>query len=225
MTESEWLTSVNAPAMIAALSGKGSERLWRLFAVACARRVEPLMRDDRSRKALEVADRFADGLATREELKVARAQAEAAAHQARYDEYLDEVRANFCWDAGQQAAHAATCAAAAALQCVAEDIGNKPGGQATVIGEELQDPYLLREIFGNPFRWTTLDPVWLSRPDRAVVEIAEAIYAESAFDRMPILGDALEEAGCTDADVLDHCRHSDEHVRGCWVVDLLLGRG
>ena len=78
MTEAEWRVSVNPQKMIAALSGKGSERLWRLFAVACTRRVEHLMRDPRSRKALAVAERFADGAATREELTVARIQAAVA---------------------------------------------------------------------------------------------------------------------------------------------------
>jgi hypothetical protein len=54
--------------------------------------------------------------------------------------------------------------------------------------------------------------------------MAEVIYADSAFDRLPVLADALEEAGCTISDILDHCRGPGPHVRGCWVVDLLLGK-
>jgi hypothetical protein len=57
-----------------------------------------------------------------------------------------------------------------------------------------------------------------------VKALAEKIYSERAFDRMPVLGDALEEAGCTVRDVLEHCRNGGEHVRGCWVVDLVLGK-
>jgi hypothetical protein len=222
MTEAEWLVSVSPRKMIAALNGKGSDRLWRLFAVACAHRVERQMRDDRSRKALEVAERFADGAATKEELRVARVHAEEAVQQARYDEYMDEERAKFRWDDEYQAVYEARCAAEAVLQCVAEDIGNKPGGQVAVIAERFQLPDLLREIFGNPFRWTIIDPLWLSRNDRAVVKLAEWIYDERAFSRLPILADALEDAGCGDTEILSHCRVTGDHVRGCWVLDLVL---
>lgn len=80
---------------------------------------------------------------------------------------------------------------------------------------------LIRDIFGNPFRPVAADPSWLLPK---MVGLAQGIYGERAFDRMPILADALEKAGCADADILGHCRRPDEHVRGCWVVDLLLGK-
>ena len=80
---------------------------------------------------------------------------------------------------------------------------------------------LLHCIFGNPFRPATLDP---ARRTATVTSLAQAIYNERAFDRLPILADALEDAGCTSADVLSHCRSGGEHVRGCWVVDLVLGK-
>jgi len=81
---------------------------------------------------------------------------------------------------------------------------------------------LIRDIFGNPFRSIFVDSTWLTP---TVVAIATAIYEDRAFDRLPILADALEEAGCTNADVLLHCRQPGEHVRGCWVVDLVQGKG
>jgi hypothetical protein len=81
---------------------------------------------------------------------------------------------------------------------------------------------LIRDIFGNPFRPVTLDP---SRLTSTVVTLAEGIYADRAFDRLPILADALQDAGCDDAEVLGHCRGEGPHVRGCWVVDLVLGKG
>jgi len=81
---------------------------------------------------------------------------------------------------------------------------------------------LLRDIFGNPFRPVTVDPAWQTA---TVVALAEAIYADRAFDRLPILADALEEAGCLNGDLLNHCRQPGEHVRGCWAVDLLLSKG
>ena len=73
---------------------------------------------------------------------------------------------------------------------------------------------MLRDIFGNPFRPVAFAPAWRS-PD--AVGLAGAIYAERAFDRLPILADALEEAGCDNADVLAHLRGDGPHVRGCWV--------
>jgi hypothetical protein len=80
----------------------------------------------------------------------------------------------------------------------------------------------VRDIFGNPFRPVAVDPGWLTS---TVVALARGIYDDRAFERMPILADALEDSGCDHADVLAHCRGAEAtHVRGCWVVDLLLGK-
>ena len=80
----------------------------------------------------------------------------------------------------------------------------------------------LRDIVGNPFRPVAVDPGWLTS---TVVDLARGIYAERAFDRLPILADALQDAGCENADILGHCRDPQAvHVRGCWVVDLVLGK-
>ncbi len=80
----------------------------------------------------------------------------------------------------------------------------------------------IRDIFGNPFRPVARDPAWLTSD---VLALAGGIYEEKAFDRMPILADALQDAGCDNDDVLNHCRDTQlAHVRGCWVVDLLLGK-
>jgi hypothetical protein len=83
---------------------------------------------------------------------------------------------------------------------------------------------LLRDIFGNPFRPLTAPPGGLPWNAGVVPKLAQAIYDERAFDRLPILADALEEAGCDDRDILAHCRGGSEHVHGCWVVDLSLGK-
>jgi hypothetical protein len=80
---------------------------------------------------------------------------------------------------------------------------------------------LLRDIFGNPFRRVAIDPRWLTS---SVLDLARAIYDDRAFERMPVLADALMDAGCDNDDILDHCRGDGVHVRGCWVVDLLLGK-
>jgi hypothetical protein len=82
---------------------------------------------------------------------------------------------------------------------------------------------LLRDIVGPPVP-PAIQGTWLSRNGGAVRSLAEVIYEERAFDRLPILADALEDAGCTDDALLDHCRGPGPHVRGCWVVDLILGK-
>ncbi len=78
-----------------------------------------------------------------------------------------------------------------------------------------------RDVAGNPFRPVAADPAWFTP---TVLAIGTAIYDDRAFDRLPILADALEEAGCTSADLLLHCRQPGDHVRGCWAVDLILGK-
>jgi len=79
----------------------------------------------------------------------------------------------------------------------------------------------IRDIFGNPFRPVAFSPSW--RTDTAVT-LAQQMYDSREFGAMPILADALQDAGCDSADVLDHCRGPGPHVRGCWVVDLVLGK-
>ena len=80
---------------------------------------------------------------------------------------------------------------------------------------------LLLDVFGNPFRPVTIEPSWLGWNDATLVKLAAAIYEDRAFDRLHVLADALEYAGCHEASILDHCRQPGPHVRGCWVVDLL----
>jgi hypothetical protein len=91
----------------------------------------------------------------------------------------------------------------------------------TVEAERAALAALLHCIFGNPFRPAAFDPIWRS-PN--VMDLARGIYDDRAFGRLSILADALEESGCHDADILDHCRGAGPHARGCWVIDLVLGR-
>ena len=100
-----------------------------------------------------------------------------------------------------------------------------PGQVAPLLAERnselVAQADLFRDIFGNPFRSSEIYLEWLTD---TVVAMARGIYADHAFDGMPILADALQEAGCDDDDILNHCRDPREHVRGCWVLDLLLGK-
>jgi hypothetical protein len=80
---------------------------------------------------------------------------------------------------------------------------------------------LVRDVFGTPFRPFTLNPIWLNPTVRG---ITESLYYDQDFDPLPILADALEDAGCADDAILNHLRSPGPHVRGCWAVDLILGK-
>jgi hypothetical protein len=96
--------------------------------------------------------------------------------------------------------------------------------QKATTQEQTYQCNLLLDIFGNPFRPITLDLAWLTWHDGLLVSMAQQMYDSRDFSDMPILADGLEEAGCSNQDILAHCRSGGEHVRGCWVVDLLLGK-
>jgi hypothetical protein len=103
---------------------------------------------------------------------------------------------------------------------------NVPANQANVVEQaecEVQS-VLLRDVIGNPFRPAIMAQAWLTWNDGTTRRIGQAIYGKRAFNRMPILADALEDAGCDNANILAHCRGPGPHVRGCWVVDLLQGK-
>jgi hypothetical protein len=220
MTEQEWLHADDPAPMLKYLRGKVSERKLRLFAVASCRRLGPLLKDPRINTALDVAERHADGAATPADLEAA-AQGAAKAQRAQRRKALLFAYAavmDACGPGGLGAAEKAAWAEAAATD------------PRTSYGEHVRrtrpDLYaalaaLLRDIMGNPFCPIAFDPSWLTP---AVARLAQTIYDERAFDRMPDLADGLEEAGCTTQDILDHCRSGGEHARGCWVVDFLLGK-
>jgi hypothetical protein len=218
MTETEWLACTDPRRMVAQMGDKASNRKLRLFACACCRRLGTLL-PDQSHPLVEIAEQYADGLASEEERQAAEqaAVASCALHQ-------DNRAAVVAWDACMAIADAAD-AAEATEGVISWDI-DPYGFYGAHYGEAAINASMLRDIFGNPFRPVAVDPRWLSWKDETVVKVAQAIYDERAFDRLPILADALEDAGCTDSDILTHCRQAkpDEHVRGCWVVDLLLGR-
>ena len=99
-----------------------------------------------------------------------------------------------------------------------------PEDYAAYDGEFATQANLVREIWGNPFRPVNIEPGWLAWKDATVAELAQAVYVQHAFDRLPVLADALEEAGCNNVALLKHCRAKGSHSRGCWAVDLLLGK-
>ncbi len=239
MTETEWDACADPTSMLRFLRGRASDRKLRLFAAACCRPLWPLLTDGRSRRAVEVAERYADEQATEEDLRFAAVGAEDVA---------DDLAASSA-TAGQQAEASAAFAAlnvAASAERAADYCAANAGSAiyhaATADGapsaaqnrnaERAAQSRLLLEIFGNPFRVPPrIDPAWLKWNSSTVKKLAEAAYEhrslpEGTLDqaRLAVLADALEEAGCADSDILSHCRGPVPHVRGCWCVDLILGK-
>jgi hypothetical protein len=207
MTESEWNSSADPQKMLEFLRGKASDRKLRLFALACCRRIIHLLADRRSRKVIEASERFADGLISAEKLRYVRGDARWAANVASRKAADSE---GVKWIV----AHLTEPDAQRVLAAI--------WPSSYLAGRETEQPVqcnLFRDIFGNPFKPVTINPAWLTS---TVVSLAQAIYDERAFDRMPVLADALEESGCTSSEMLEHCRGGGEHVRGCWLLDLLL---
>jgi hypothetical protein len=209
MTEQEWLACDDPTPMLEFLEDKASERKLRLFAVACCRSVW-LRLPISVKETVVVLERYLEGKA-------------------------DIVEYNECWSlAGQVRGQVAEIICRGlmyhngsiwysdhfeAVQNVASTCSalRMPG-----MKEWSKQTTLFRDIFGNAFRPISLHPSWLTS---SVVLLATGIYTDRAFDRMPILADALQDAGCDNEEILNHCRQPGKHVRGCFVVDVLLGKG
>jgi hypothetical protein len=237
MTEEEWLVSENAKEMLQCLQRqhnvnrrKIGRRKIRLFGCASCRLLWNAMVDDRSRSAVEYIERLMEDQADVTDLSIVRdraLQATIAHGLVRLNELSQLSRQEL------QQRHKATQAAYAITREIPWS-GHAHPAIDTYIGDgdpvarrnwlsELRDlSHLLHDIFGNPFRPITFDPAWLTS---TAIQLARGIYDDRAFDRMPILADALQDAGCENATILDHCRGPGPHARGCFVVDLLLGKG
>jgi hypothetical protein len=215
MTETEWLACADPQKMLKFFRGRLSDRKLRLFAVACCRRAWHLFPNERSRQAVAVAERQADGRASVEECKQAEAEADDVWMGPPEDFSDAQCEAAFLAYAAlnPKASEAARLVSSVAVTC-REYSGEDEAEQAAQC-------LLLLDMVGPPSRSISVKPEWLT-PD--AVALAQAIYDEQAFDRLPTLASALEEAGCGTPEVLEHCRQPGEHVRGCWVVDLILGK-
>ena len=211
MTETEWLECKDPQKMLEFTRCKVSERKLRLYACVCVseyiRFMSPPHSDTGSlAAALELSERFAEGQVNR-------------------DEWWKGTRERFHFspwkavDAYSEAVNAIQTAAGVAgwheTRCFCKEQERD---------ELKQLAAFLRCIVGNPFTPTRLDPARLVWNSGTVVKIAQAIYEERRFADIPVLADALEEVGCDNTEILDHCRGPGPHVRGCWVVDLLLAK-
>jgi hypothetical protein len=238
MNAREWLACEDPAAMLEFLRGKASDRKARLFACACCRRMWDRFDDLRSGRAVGVAERHADGAASDEELKAAAAAA-GDADRAGMDaaSAAVPVASPGAFDAARMYADAGETLYDAFLDAVYRQPDASRGdylagdpftegapGRVAMARKEAERGVLivlLRDVFGNPFRPVTPAASWLTP---TVLSLARDIYNGRAFEDLPTLADGLEDAGCTDRDILEHCRSGGEHVLGCWVVDLLLGK-
>jgi hypothetical protein len=209
MDEKEWLRCTDPYRMLVFLQGKASQRKLRLFAVACCRRIWPRIRAERVRKAIEAVECVANGLANQEELRRSAATLSRGDHRAARTAVNDDPL------------HAA--------RRTVEEVTRYCGlyaeweGKATALGcsaEEGAQSRLLRELFGLLlFRPMTIESATLAWHDGLLVSMAQRMYEARDFLDLPVLADALEEAGCDNPLILNHCRQPGDHVG----VQLLLG--
>lgn len=252
MTEAMWLRGTRPNPMLRYLIGtegrvqdvkefpacKGSDRKLRLFACDSYHRISTALPDHDARAAVEVAERFADGRASWADLRDAESRIRAlyAELEPVWRASVEDERAALApthtalglamviaWKEAQKAAYYASSNAYLGLAMITHPgVSTSDAGFGAVqLSEERAQCELLRDIFGNPFRPVAFDPTW--RTDTAV-SLARQMYNARDFSAMPILADALQDAGCDNEDVLSHCRGPGLHVRGCWVVDLISGK-
>jgi hypothetical protein len=245
MTELQWLHWTNTEEMLKCLERRrASDRKLRLFATSCCRRIASLLPVGESDESILVAERFADGDASETDLSAACGLAEGRAFEAidRTPSSRNDPVAFNAFSALENAlshpnriagirtatmASYATWAAQEAAEATAYAVFSVKSSdlwKSAFIAEQAAQAGLLRCVFGNPFRPARIEPSWLRWCSCLLVSMARQMYDSRDFTDMPVLADALEEAGCQDQDILGHCRSGGEHVRGCWVIDLLLGR-
>jgi hypothetical protein len=225
MTEREWLRAKNPTLLfdhlqsaVAASRTKQGRRRLHLVACGCCRLVWDHLTDPRAMIAIETAERFADGEARATDVgKVARRLEKLTMGGYLPDDPGVQVRTAVCM--------AATAASTTRPLLTAEAMLSFPLPLAGYCGPPREARALIadliRDIFGNPFRPQGPDPTWRTS---AVTALARQMYDAREFSAMPILADALQDAGCDCEDILNHCRAPGVHVRGCWVVDLVSGK-
>jgi hypothetical protein len=222
MTEAEWLACPDPQAMLDFLDRKASVRKLRLFPCACSRRLWPAL-SDKARRSVEVAELFADGQASPQELRDARGPC--------YSGVRADNSASFAAGTGRRIRREARYA----LIHAAWSAG-WPGWVREIIPEQetvekAAQARLVRDVFGNPFRHLVIQRDWLRWDRRSIPNLAKPVYEERLLPagtldhtRLAVLADALEDAGCSDRDILGHLRDPGPHIRGYWLVDLLLAR-
>jgi hypothetical protein len=235
MTEDDWRLAEEPSDLLNHLEQQRvSERKWRLFACATVRAIWEQVRLDVCRRAVEQAERYADGLISGDDVMQAQRLAEMAAWPTQ--EGSAPYTADYVASQAAGRLDVATChfyarwVAEMVLQVVMASVRQdgtikkiERYRAALLKASQMasQQCNLIRDIFNNPFRPVSLNPTWRTP---TVLSLAQSVYDDRRFGDLPVLADALEEAGCGDAGVLGHLRQECEHARGCWAVDLILGK-
>ena len=212
MNEAEWFACADPSPMLEFVRGKASDRKLRLFAVACCHRVRDLFASDRDDEGLAVVERFADGLATEEEL---------------WSVHL-RLPGSPTGQAAAGTAHAAAVGTAGACSTLRAEAGGdithpKGAGDyyAAEAGEMRRQSRLLRDIFGNPFRPVTFDPAWRTS---TVSPLGAADVRVAGLHRDADPGGRAPRRRLRQRRHAQPLSRAGPHVRGCWVVDLVLGK-
>jgi hypothetical protein len=227
MTEHEWLTAERPWEMLSFARESAGARKLRLFACGCGRAVLNEFAPGVAERTLVAAELFADGELKTETLERVRHTLDASVNSALRDarrtmsgylsHLLDACRAaSYVGDPVVVAQNAALSAARAAADVQPGD-NDEPRDMGAEFAAQCE---LLRCIVGNPFAPVAFDPAWRTSD---AVALAQSMYESRDFSAMPILADALQEAGCENEQVLTHCREPRDHARGCWVCDAVLG--
>lgn len=238
MTETQWLTSVSPRLMLQHIRSRASARKLQLLAVAACRRIAKHFDDPSMLAVVEAVERQAEGeLSLDEWTTVVRGiMGYQTAQPSGNDGPAHAAQIALRALVSSPTASALESVLAWAETCAVRAAGV---GEARPMVRIVQRWHadLFREVLGNPFLERTVVPEWMStggstifpgsmiRVSETAKGLADGIQADQAFERLPILADALEEAGCTDSDLLAHMREPGHHVRGCWALDLVLGKG
>ncbi len=223
MTEAKWLTCTDPGPMLAFLRGK---RKLRLYAVACCRHLIPLLLDSQAWGVVEAAEQFADGKIGRRRLQAIWnpfVQQGFPCSNFSPDSYargaVNELIGRYCLKhRPRPTAMTDVVSAVVEASCKWWNFWQR---RKIRTAERKAQCQFLRDITRNPFHPVAVDATWLTP---AVVSLAHAIYDDRAFDRLPDLATALEEAACNNPEILAHFRGPGPHVRGCWALDLVLGK-
>jgi hypothetical protein len=206
-----------------------SPRKWQLFMVACLYRIEQVFTDERSKAFIRTLEQYAEGAISEEEL-------DRIGYQTIIESNTDNLRIlpkealsaeqlpiSYAWDA------LIAAIGPTGKRDFPSEVWNMGFSAGTATGQPEAEwqvhAVLLHDVIGNPFHPSPpLPAAVLTWNDGTVRRIAEGIYEEKAFDRLPILADALLDAGCNDEQLIQHCRSPGPHIRGCWALDLILGK-
>ena len=216
-----WLTRDDIHDLLDLIDLYADVRRTQLFACACARLAEAKFPGPSCREVVRVAEEYADGAVPLADLLAAARPAVAEIDSAHDRHASDNDR--YVRRAGEAVRYAAVLGGSPSVDRlirVAANATHAADGHYAGPAHDALAP-LLRCIFGNPFRPVRFRPGWRTE---AAVALARQMYDARDFGPMPVLADALDDAGCTNAGILDHCRGPGPHARGCWVVDGLLGK-